>query len=153
MIAYTDGSIEINSGGIGAWSYVLIQGDKFIQSNVGIEKNSTNNRVELMGIIEAAKVESVKLIYSDSQYSINVLSGLWKSKMNLDLIVPGKELIKNKIIELKWIKGHSGHKWNDLADYLAGDEVVRAHKEYGYISAEETNFLKRSSDQFKFIYT
>jgi ribonuclease HI len=130
---YTDGACSGNPGK-GGWGAVLKFGDKEKHIS-GFEAESTNNRMELSGVIFALKAlkESCEIeLFSDSKY---VLDGItkwidgWKAKgwktsskqqvKNQDLWVElDLERSRHKI-EFTWVKGHNGDKYNEIADELA----------------------------------
>lgn len=95
------------------------------------EKDTTNNRMELMSVINTMKfILSVNLknivvnVYSDSLYVINTLKGLYSIKVNLDLWTDALNLLSSicqQGITINWIhiKGHAGHTNNEIVDRLA----------------------------------
>ena len=133
VIIHTDGACRGNPGP-GGWGVILNYKSK-IKEIYGGEKHTTNNRMELMAVIQAleslSRPCSVQL-NSDSSY---VLKGItdwmpnWKKrgwKTTAKMPVKNEDLwrrldsasAKHKI-EWKWVKGHSGDKDNDRADFLA----------------------------------
>ena len=133
VIIYTDGACRGNPG-VGGWGVILSYKGK-VKELCGGDKDTTNNRMELMAAIQAlealTKPCSVQL-YSDSSY---VLKGItewmpnWKKRAwktaarhpvkNVDLWQRLDTAIAQHDIEWKWVKGHSGDKGNDRADTLA----------------------------------
>jgi len=130
---YTDGSCLENPGN-GGWA-AIINNDGNIEKISGNEKNTTNNRMELLATINALKqIESNKQIkiYTDSQY---VKLGIteWINKwIKNNWQTSKKEDVKNKDLWLKlynlnnslniewnWIKAHSGNTLNEEVDLLA----------------------------------
>ncbi len=130
---YTDGSCLENPGN-GGWA-AIINNDGNIEKISGNEKNTTNNRMELLATINALKqIESNKQIkiYTDSQY---VKLGIteWINKwIKNNWQTSTKEDVKNKDLWLKlynlnnslniewnWIKAHSGNTLNEEVDLLA----------------------------------
>ena len=130
---YTDGSCLENPGN-GGWA-AIINNDGNIEKISGSEKNTTNNRMELLATINALKqIESNKQIkiYTDSQY---VKLGIteWINKwIKNNWQTSKKEDVKNKDLWLKlynlnnslniewnWIKAHSGNTLNEEVDLLA----------------------------------
>ncbi len=142
IVIYTDGACsnnqqEINSGG---WAAVLMYKD-YYKEIYGGEKNTTNNRMELTAVIRALeelKTDKVPLaVHSDSAYVLNCFKNKWYVKWrqnnwlnskkqpveNRDLWERLLDLAENKIglDKIQWIKvkGHSGDKYNEIADDLA----------------------------------
>tara|TARA_B100000029_G_C17470903_1_gene921935 strand:- start:243 stop:671 length:429 start_codon:yes stop_codon:yes gene_type:complete len=131
---YTDGACSGNPG-IGGWGVViLINTDQPILLNGG-ENETTNNRMELTAAIQALKhfekKQSIKLI-TDSRYVkdgieswiINWKKNGWKTSSkkpvkNKDLWIELDKLIAFHDITWDWVKGHSGEKYNEKADFLA----------------------------------
>ena len=129
---YTDGACKGNPGD-GGWGALIINGSEN-KELYGGEKNTTNNRMELMAVIMA--IESIDMIqevtiFTDSTYVqkgisewiINWKRNGWKSSnkqpvKNQDLWVRLDNL-NSQQITWQWVKGHSGHIENDRADYLA----------------------------------
>lgn len=134
MIAYTDGSCSCNPGGVGAWGYVVVEREEPIKMKTGFELTTTSNRMELLGIINAIEDNPlIEDVVSDSQYAVNCLSGKWKAKANLDLVLKGKELVQSRKINLHWVRGHSGVKFNELADALCNEAMTKAYEaHYGH---------------------
>ena len=141
MIIYTDGSCRSNPGGPGGFAVIILDdNENLITTHTEYCQETTNNREELKAILWAflrygtqSSNCSTPIIYSDSAYCINIFSSWmfnWANKgwlkannktpENLDLIQPFYKHWQNGYrIEFKKIKGHSGDKWNELADKLA----------------------------------
>ena len=131
---YTDGACSGNPGP-GGWGAVIFDQDKKQKNISGNEKNTTNNRMELMAPIMALKIikpKSEVTIFTDSTYVKNGITEWikkwekndWKNAnkkpvKNKDLWIKLNDLCKKNKIDWKWIKGHSNNKYNDLADDLA----------------------------------
>lgn len=125
---YTDGASSGNPGpaGIGA---LLMFGDKEkrISEYIG---QGTNNIAELTAIkvaLEELKRYDLPVrIYSDSSYSIGLLTKGWKPKKNQELVSDIKDIMK-KFTDLAFIKvkGHAGIKENEIADYLATSAIKK----------------------------
>lgn len=142
VVIYSDGACKGNPGP-GGWGAVLEYGDarKLLH---GGELVTTNNRMELMAAIEALKQlrrPCQVALYTDSQYmrkGIMEWMKNWKRNgwrtaakkpvKNADLWQQLDELAGPHEIAWHWVKGHSGHPGNDLADELAnkGVDEVRA---------------------------
>ena len=132
---YTDGSCLENPGN-GGWA-AIINDDGKIEKISGSEKNTTNNRMELMAPIEALgkinKKKKVK-IFTDSQYVKmgitnwihNWIKNNWQTSKredvkNKDLWLILYKLTQSLDIEWHWVKAHAGNTLNEEVDALAKD--------------------------------
>ena len=138
---FTDGACRGNPGP-GGWGAIMrFQGQE--KKLYGAEPLTTNNRMELMAAIKA--LESLKRncevdLYTDSQYlrqgMLQWMAG-WKKKnwknskneavKNIDLWLQLDKLAAQHQINWHWVKGHSGHPENDLADALANRAIDELH--------------------------
>ena len=133
-VAYTDGACKGNPGA-GGWGAHLIFSDGRTQDLYGGDKETTNNRMELMGAIQAlthSPHEHNLEIWTDSSY---VKKGItewiegWKKRgwktaskkpvANQDLWQRLDELCQQRAVDWHWVKGHAGHAGNEKADELA----------------------------------
>ncbi len=130
---YTDGSCLSNPGN-GGWAAIInINGE--IKKISGNEKNTTNNRMELIAPINALKnINSKDLIeiYTDSKYVKNGITewintwvlNNWKTSKkedvkNKDLWMDLYELNKSLNVKWNWVKAHAGEPLNEEVDMLA----------------------------------
>ena len=135
---YTDGSSRGNPGPGGWGAVILDQDDK--QKNIsGSEKNTTNNRMELLAAImslKKIKTNSEVVIFTDSTYVKNGITEWmknwkkngWKnsskkSVKNKDLWEKLDKLCEANSVSWKWVKGHSTNEFNNLADELATEAI------------------------------
>ena len=131
---FTDGS-SLGNPGPGGWCAILrYKNHEKILS--GGEKETTNNRMELKAVIEALKrlKEPCEIeLFSDSTYvlkSINEWLENWikkdfKNVKNVDLWKEFLEVSKNHKINVNWVKGHSGHRENEICDKIARKEALK----------------------------
>ena len=141
---FTDGACRGNPGP-GGWGVLLrIKGDRSTEKSLcGGAAESTNNKMELQAAIEGLK--SLKepcdvTLFTDSKY---VLQGItewikgWKAKgwktaakkpvKNVELWQQLDHEVKQHKVHWQWVKGHSGHRENEIADSLANrgiDEML-----------------------------
>ena len=135
---FTDGACKGNPG-VGGWG-VLIKSSNFINELKGYEQLTTNNRMELIAVIEGIKSIEKNAnieITTDSKYvknGINLWIDNWKKNdwktsskkpvKNKELWLDLDKLVQNYNIEWKWVKGHSGHPGNERADQLANAAIL-----------------------------
>ncbi|MFN3255061.1 MAG: ribonuclease H [Ilumatobacter sp.] len=131
---YTDGACSGNPGP-GGWGWAVApEGAPF---GSGGERNTTNQRMEVYAVLDAIRTlgtdGSALTVVSDSTYVVNCFRDRWWVKWqangwknskkqpvaNVDLWEPLIEVVRASDVEFRWIKGHSGHPMNDLADRLA----------------------------------
>jgi ribonuclease HI len=130
---FTDGACSGNPGP-GGWGAILRAKGKEKELS-GSEKQTTNNRMELMAVIgalEALKRPCRVTITTDSQY---VMKGMtewlpgWKAKgwktaakkpvKNAELWQRLEQAISPHQVDWQWVRGHDGHEENERADRLA----------------------------------
>ena len=131
---YTDGACSGNPGP-GGWGCILEFGPHRKEMS-GYMAGTTNNRMELMGVIsalQALKEPCIVELYSDSKYVIDALSKGWavswrskgwvkadkKPALNSDLWKTLLELTEKHEIHYHWVKGHAENVHNNRCDALA----------------------------------
>lgn len=137
---YTDGACSGNPGP-GGWGAVLIYNGVEKQLS-GSEKETTNNRMELSAVITALKAlkEPCKVtLTTDSKYVCDAINKGWlnsweknswkkadkKPVLNIDLWQELLPLLDKHRVEFIWVKGHNGHKYNEICDKLAVAEYQK----------------------------
>ena len=134
---YTDGACSGNPGP-GGWGAILVYGPHKKELSGG-EANTTNNRMELTGVIEALRCLNqpcaVHLV-SDSKYVIDGLSKGWakgwkargwvksdkKPALNPDLWEELLRLTELHQMSYEWVKGHAVNEYNNRCDEMAVEE-------------------------------
>lgn len=131
---FTDGACSGNPGP-GGYGAILRVGEH-VKEISGGEANTTNNRMELMGVISALsalKYPCDVVLTTDSKYVVDsVTKGWargWKSKgwiksdkkpaLNVDLWEKLLDLLDVHNVKFVWVKGHAGHPENERCDELA----------------------------------
>lgn len=128
---YTDGS-SIGNPGPGGFGALIKVGEKTIIVKGG-EEHTTNNRMEMAGIIAGLHYvhknfpkEKKCAIFSDSNLIIQSIKQGWKRKKNLDLWEKLDAVIARfDEISWNWIRGHNGHPENTQADKVAFGEAKK----------------------------
>lgn len=142
---YTDGACKGNPGP-GGWGALMQSSDGSKKEIFGGEKETTNNRMEMMAVIQALaalKRPCTVVLHLDSQY---VLKGItewlagWKAKgwktaskqdvKNVDLWKQLDQLVTQAghVIDWRWVKGHAGDPGNERADALANSGVEEVQR-------------------------
>ena len=130
---YTDGACRGNPGR-GGWGAILVYG-KYEKELSGGERETTNNRMELMAAIsglEALKEPCSVTLYSDSKYLVDAFTLGWVESWRKNGWRRGKDPLKNPDlwqrlyqeierheVNFVWVKGHNGHDYNERCDKLA----------------------------------
>lgn len=131
---YTDGACSGNPGpgGYGA----VLQSGRHRREISGGFRLTTNNRMEIMAVIEGLKMLKRPcrvVVYSDSQYVVNAINKGWAKRWrengwrrnrkdtaeNSDLWARLLDLLDEHEVEFRWVRGHSEVKGNERADKLA----------------------------------
>ena len=142
---YTDGACSGNPG-VGGWGCVLLYGEHRRELS-GAEGETTNNRMELMAVIQGlrrlkypCKVE----IYSDSAYTVNAFSQRWiesweksgwvkadkKPVQNADLWRELLALTHTHAVTFHKVKGHADNELNNRCDALARGAIAAYRAEH-----------------------
>lgn len=131
---YTDGACSGNPGP-GGYGAILMYGSHQKELSGGAA-NTTNNRMELMGVITALKALNrpcTVQLYTDSQYVVNAIEKGWAVKwrangwmrnkkdkaLNPDLWQELLELLEKHDVTFHWVKGHAENPYNNRCDALA----------------------------------
>ncbi|MDR0403734.1 MAG: ribonuclease HI [Treponema sp.] len=155
LVIYTDGGCSGNPGP-GGWAYVILgpvtetpdgkpgSGLEIRAESSGGEPQTTNNRMELLAVIEALKETKLLLsivkdnatarisVYTDSQYVQKGITqwienwkrNAWKTSgkqpvKNRDLWMELDSLSRNLPLDWRWVKGHAGNEYNERCDSMA----------------------------------
>jgi ribonuclease HI len=134
VVIYTDGACSGNPGP-GGYGVVMLYGDVRQELSQGY-RITTNNRMELMGVIAALErlTRPCRVtLYSDSQYVVDSVTKRWvyswkrngwrksnkKPALNIDLWQRLLPLLEQHEVEFKWVRGHNNNVENERCDRLA----------------------------------
>lgn len=144
---YTDGACMGNPGP-GGWAVVL-NNDYATKLISGSCKQTTNNRMELLAVINGLKALKKKCkveLYSDSKYIVNAINLHWLDNWknngwltssgtdvkNIDLWNELIQLLKEHEVKFNWVKGHNGNYFNDMCDNAAREAAKRCNSDGSY---------------------
>ena len=156
VVVYTDGSSRGNPGP-GGYGSVLVyadpQGLRHVRELSGGYRLTTNNRMELMGVIvalEALTRPCTVEVHSDSQYVVNAFNQHWvEGWQRRGWKTASKQPVKNPDLWKRllaamdahevswiWVKGHAGHELNERCDELATTAADNSdlHEDTGYVA-------------------
>lgn len=143
FLIYTDGGCKGNPGP-GGWAFVLLHQDQVIRSS-GAQKATTNNQMELSAVIESLKKVSEMddsqsipaVVVTDSQYVKNGITNWihgwkrngWKTAAkkpvkNQEYWLALDQLVQQREVEWRWVKGHSGDPLNEECDQMVGEAIA-----------------------------
>ncbi|HEY5889082.1 MAG TPA: ribonuclease H, partial [Acidimicrobiia bacterium] len=139
---FTDGASEGNPGP-GGWGAVLIVDGEIVNEAMGSDGYTTNNKMELSAMIAGLKMlpnDADIDVYTDSKLIVDTLNDWakkwrangWRKKSgpvaNLELVKEALALSEARPnVRIKWIRAHSGYRWNEYADSLATSYRRREH--------------------------
>tara|TARA_B100000902_G_scaffold13714_1_gene16675 strand:- start:1451 stop:1882 length:432 start_codon:yes stop_codon:yes gene_type:complete len=134
---YTDGACRGNPG-LGGWGVLMVfEGNE--KELFGGQKDTTNNQMELKAAIEGLKALTEPCIVdltTDSKYVMQGITGWIDNWQKNNWKTANKKDVKNKSLWIElynekskhqinwhWVKGHSGHRENEIADELANKGI------------------------------
>jgi ribonuclease HI len=129
-VVFTDGAC-LGNPGPGGWAWAEVDGGYAS----GPAERTTNQRMEITAALEAVKAHPGPLeVVSDSTYVVNCFrDGWWKGWLRRGWVNTARKPVANRDlweplvaavtgrgdVTFRWVKGHSGDRWNDLVDMLA----------------------------------
>lgn len=124
---YSDGSSHAKSGFAGGWACVILKDQEPIKLKSGNHPNTSNNLMELEGAIQGLKyvldnglhLKAAVYLISDSKYCLGMAEGLFSPSKNKEKVDELRALIIATGAKTRWVAGHNGDKWNEVADYVS----------------------------------
>ena len=147
---YTDGSCLKNPGGCGGTGWVILVNGEIVKYGGTGYVSTTNNRMEMRAVKEAFDnlemlgirqgIGDTITVYTDSENVVNPLLGVWKAHRNLDLWRFLFAIHNKYRVTWKWVRGHSGNKYNERCDELANEARIHdePHEDVGYMPGVRT---------------
>lgn len=133
---YTDGSAQLSSQR-GGWAFIVVVQDQVVYESFGKDYPTTNNRMEMLAMINALKIVMNKVskydeikIFSDSNLVVTGYNSWVFSWIKSNWVKSNRKPVENKDlwlilhelrhpkITLHWVRGHNGHKYNEHVDKL-----------------------------------
>jgi len=154
---FTDGAC-IGNPGPGGFAAVLLSGDRRKEISGGF-RLTTNNRMEILAVVEALRAINKKKrfkikLYSDSSLVVNSINKRWihswqqndwkksdkKPVLNKDLWIQLMDELKHHEVVFEWVKAHAGIKENERCDELSKFEASKDSlpDDVGYISGNKS---------------
>jgi len=132
---YTDGACSGNPGP-GGYAYIIVSGEKIIYEFSSSVPDTTNNRMELMAVIEALQHSPAGEItlFSDSRYVVDAINkgwvyawekDNWAKRKNKDLWMAFLQQNRNKKVTYVWVEGHKDNVFNNKCDTLARQAIIK----------------------------
>ncbi|MBO4671761.1 MAG: hypothetical protein J5640_07995 [Bacteroidales bacterium] len=137
FIIYTDGGYS-TSKNVGAGAYVILKSDgtTLVEKKAFVLRNETSQRAELLAILAAVNALPYRCSAKIKTDNLAAALGLGKAprrrnQPDVDLLFSYKNLIREQKlrIEIEWVRGHSGHPFNELCDNLCTEALARAEEE------------------------
>lgn len=146
VIIYTDGAC-LGNPGKGGWGAILRYGDQEKELS-GSASQTTNNRMELMGVIAALECLNEPCLvelFSDSRYVVDGIAKGWakewrargwvksdkKPAKNPELWDRLLKLLDRHQVIFHWVKGHADNPYNNRCDILAKEAIAKLTKKHG----------------------
>lgn len=159
VVLYTDGACSGNPG-LGGYAGILIYGEHRREYSAA-EKDTTNNRMEVLAVIEGLKhlkYPCIVDVYSDSAYTVNAFLNGWiyawkksgwkkadnKPVSNVDLWEELYALTKTHEVTFHKVAGHADNELNNRCDELARAAIVELRKT---LPVEELDKLEAKSEE------
>jgi ribonuclease HI len=149
---YTDGCARGNPGPGGYGIIMEWVGKPYKKEFSEGFKHTTNNRMELLAVIEALrklKIDHLKVtVFTDSKYVVDAVEKKWlerwqrthfKDKKNADLWKLYLKVALKHTVKFQWIKGHNAHPQNERCDALAvaASKNPKLKEDKGFLSSQE----------------
>ena len=124
---YCDGSAEERAGKPGGWAFLVVREDQVLLERTGRASVTTSLVMELEAarsaleavIDEGWHVDHVIELISDSSIALDIAAGKFMPRRHVPLAEALRALALTARARTRWVRAHSGHRWNDLVDLAA----------------------------------
>ena len=118
---YCDGSCSHNPGP-GGFGAILIYNGIEKEIHGSCTETTTNNKMEIIAAIQALRALKYKCdvtIYTDSDYVVKTMTGVYKQGKNKELWKQLEDEVAKHTVKFVWVRGHNGNEYNERVDKLA----------------------------------
>lgn len=130
---YCDGSGEERVGRRGGWAFLVVRGDQVLASKSGASRSTTCLVMELEAALSGLnevlardwhRRHAIELV-SDSSIALDIAGGRFMPKRHVALAQALRAASLEAGASTRWVRGHSGSRWNEAADALAHEAKQR----------------------------
>ena len=130
---YTDGSAEERVGKPGGWAFVVVRSEEVLLTSNGGAPSTTSLVMELEAALAGLRavvtrgwhlVNVIELI-SDSSIALDIAAGRFMPRKHVALATSLRETARDARANTRWVRAHSGHRWNEVVDALAREAKRR----------------------------
>jgi ribonuclease HI len=130
---YADGSAEGLVGKPGGWAFMVVRDDEVLLSKSGGSASTTSLVMELQaalrGLTEVTErgwhLEQTVELISDSSIALDIATGRFLPKRPLELALALRAASVKAGATTRWVRAHSGHRWNEAVDALAREARLK----------------------------
>lgn len=132
FLIYADGACSGNGrqdgeAADGGWGALVLDAEGAVNEHSGFwGSNATNNKMELVAVIEGIKQTPAGArvkVFTDSQYVVKTMKEGWKRNANGQFWDELDRVVAPRKVTFHWIKGHDGDDYQERADQLAKQEI------------------------------
>jgi ribonuclease HI len=124
---YCDGSAEERVGTRGGWAFLVVRSEEVLVSKSGRSSATTSLVMELQAALAALRevtargwhVDHAVELISDSSIALDIAAGKFLPKKHVELAHALRAASVEAGAHTRWVRAHSGHRWNEAVDALA----------------------------------
>ena len=124
VLVYCDGSGEARVGKPGGWAFIVVKDDQQLISGSGAASSTTSLVMELEAALAGLRAVSARgwhgvEVISDSSIALDIAAGKFLPKRHGALALELRAAAVEAKATTRWVRAHSGHRWNEAVDALA----------------------------------